>query len=837
MAEQWIAKNITAKSYSIGVNGAPPFSHGSTFDLLSIASADVICKSSRLKTLIRNNYLVVEKMKAGVIYKIIDATNIDLPDSLPCTVPPAPLIDGKVDKVPSAVPGHVAIFIDGGDIEDSGKDATSFGTGTGNGLSGFSGYSGTQGIDGQAGSVGLSGFSGYSGVGTAGNSGFSGYSGNAGSTGLAGSSGFSGYSGGTGVAGTAGSSGFSGYSGAAGLSGFSGYSGIAGSSGFSGYSGYSGLVGLSGFSGYSGNTGSAGSSGFSGYSGYSGAAATGSTVIGPAPDGAWTDGLNSWTDSTTISLALDDINETLKYLAPADALPLSGNLTMAGTTLYTGFVSQNNVNYKTALGAGSSYATIINNPSFTLSSPSTANTFNKADEGYSRWYVAVGTNSYGAYSNSVDHVANFNESQRSANQTSTPWTSGQISVISVGWYNSFPMWQKGNAVITITSAQLSQGYNRIKMSREGSFTTQPTNDFEVFYDNDSGASPTISGTPTVADGATVNTKYLSGVKFYDRGTIFKVGTIGLNCFNNVYVLNPLVITSSNSNAMGNASIPWNDATVTGVTSPPTIGNTITVTDKLITVPASNVRSIDARVTVTPSDPYGSYTGVLSASQNRLVDAYLNSLAGTSTDTGEFFDDEWYRMLSNFSLTSTSYSSGASGGWDSTISLVSGTTGYTGLQCFNGGLKYPITNYTSGYLPSSGQPDYSVASGNRTYIRYFYVGVGIQTLTFTLANQSGTTNFVSVATGASSNNLTLELLAPNTTKNGSSVVEFKDCFVAYTDDNSIGCYASGTRSSTTSNWVCSLGTKSTSTSGNAVVVRITASSSWTGVLETLSVIGS
>lgn len=612
--------------------------------------------------------------------------------------------------------------------------------------------------------------------------------------------------------------------GTSGYSGFSGYSGV-GTSGYSGVgtSGYSG-VGTSGFSGYSGAAGSAGSM------------VANVITLGTSTDGLWTDGLNTWTGLTTVTDALDDCNELFSYLAPADAVALTGTLTMSGTVLYTGFVSQNNVNYKTGLPAGSSYTNIVTDAIFTLASPSTSTSFNKADEGYTRWYSAIGTAAYGAYNHSVDHAANFVSGSRAGTQATTPWTSGNISVTSVTWYNSFPKWQKGNATITIAAGQLAQGYNTFKMTREGSFSTQLTSDYDVFYDNDSGPNPSVSGTPTVAEHTTVNTRQLSGVKFYDRGTTFKVGAVGIDCFDNVYVLNPLALTSSNSNSMGSASIPWNDATVTGVTSPPTITNTMTVTDKIITVPSSNVRSIDARVTVTPSDPYGSYTGVLTASANRLIDGYINTAAGTSSDTSELFDDEWYRMLSNFSLTSTSYSSGAAGGWDSTISLISGTAGYDGLQCFNGGLKYPVTNYTSGYLPSTGQVNYSGATGLRSYIRYFYVGTGIQTLTFTLANQSGTTGFVSVATGPSSTNLTFEMLAPNTTKNGSSTVEFKDCFVSYTDDASIGCYASGTKSSSTSNWVCSLGTKSTATSGSVVCIRITAAAAWTGVLETISVVG-
>jgi hypothetical protein len=286
--------------------------------------------------------------------------------------------------------------------------------------------------------------------------------------------------------------------------------------------------------------------------------------------------------------------------------------------------------------------------------------------------------------------------------------------------------------------------------------------------------------------------------------------------------------------MGNANVAYNDAVVTGVSNPPAINNTMTITDKVISVPASNVRSINARVTVTPQDPYGTYTAVQSASANRLIDGFLNNVNGTSSDTAELFDDEHYRMLSNFNLSSTSYSTGGAGGWDSSISLVSGTTGYDGLQLYDGGLRYPSINYTTGYLPNTGQPNYSSATGNRVYIRYFYIGAGVQNFRFTLTNKSGTTNFVSVVSGPSSNNLTLEVLAPATTKDGSNNVEFKDCFVAYTTDTGIGCYVSGTRSSSTSNWACTLGTKSTSTSGNTVVIRITASSSWTGSLDSITI---
>jgi hypothetical protein len=172
--------------------------------------------------------------------------------------------------------------------------------------------------------------------------------------------------------------------------------------------------------------------------------------------------------------------------------------------------------------------------------------------------------------------------------------------------------------------------------------------------------------------------------------------------------------------------------------------------------------------------------------------------------------------------------------------VGGDANYnTGLLITGGQLKYPTQGAAGGNFGSiangpAGNPNYSAASGNRTYLRYFYVGTSKQNFTFTLSGSGATTSFVKVATGPSGNNLTMEMLLPNTTQNGSGTIEFKDCYETYTDINGIGCYSSGTRDDTTSNWVCTSGSRSTATSGNVIVIRITASSSWTGYIESISV---
>ena len=130
------------------------------------------------------------------------------------------------------------------------------------------------------------------------------------------------------------------------------------------------------------------------------------------------------------------------------------------------------------------------------------------------------------------------------------------------------------------------------------------------------------------------------------------------------------------------------------------------------------------------------------------------------------------------------------------------------------------------------PNYSAASGDRVYLRYFYVGTGKQNFTFSI---SGSGTFVSVATGVSAQNITFEMLLPNTTQDGSPTIEFKDCFVNYSDNDGIGCNnEGGTKAMGTTDWSCTAGSRSTSTSGNVIVIRATASAAWTGNISQISV---
>jgi len=511
--------------------------------------------------------------------------------------------------------------------------------------------------------------------------------------------------------------------------------------------------------------------------------------LGTPSDGSWSDGvLASWSVNTKVVDALDDINELMSYLAPDDASALSGTL-ISNATTYSGYLSAGNVNYKGSEPAGTSVTSKIVTAGFTLTTPSTSTIFNKADEGI----VSLMVN--GVEADTYDLESNFNEANRDTNQ-STPVGDAPLTVTSWGCYNSFPKWQKANAQAVITTAMMRQGYNYFTIKRTGISPEQESSTYEVFYDNDSGANPSVS-TPTVAE-LSPSWTYRSGLKMYGRGSTFNVDCVVSNAFNNVYAANPLSLSASSGSWFTTATVSPSDGSVSGVSSPPAIGETMTVNDKVITIPASNVRSTNARLVATPSSPYGSHTTATSSSSSRLVDGYANQ----STDLSETFDDENYRLPAG---SYTSVPGAITGQWDSTWVLDNST--YVGAQVYNGSLYYPSTNF-SGYLPS-GNPNYSSLTGDRTFYRAYYDnGDPHSSGTLTIGNISYS-NISVVGSGS----INVEIKLPG-------VTGWLDFGKAYDSGTFTGADGDGCHTGSSSDWTWSCGSFSTASSGYMVIVRIT-----------------
>lgn len=422
--------------------------------------------------------------------------------------------------------------------------------------------------------------------------------------------------------------------------------------------------------------------------------------LGTPTDGSHSDGLLSLQSTTKVVDAIDDFNETLKDLAPDAPNLLSGSLVLTGSTLYQGNLSNDPVShYKSGQEAGSSASYIIKDGTFALETGNTSLSFNKADQGILEAYLN------GSMVDSIDLETLFNETYRDGNQVYPPRTSsnGFITMTFVGKHN-LKQYQRGNAKINIQTSNLIVGHNFLQLKHIIGTEIQSSNVFDIYYDADLGSNPFIT-TPTITEAQLNSTKYVSGVRYYAGGDTFTLDVTGYNLFNNVYHAQP--ITFSGFPGIQDSSIAPNDGHATGVSNPPEVNETMTVSGKVLTINQSNQFSANARITCTPRDPYGNYTSMTSDPVNRLV----NTFANRSTETVEYFSDEYYRLPNNFNFDSTT--NDVISQWDSSIALTTGNA-----LCFfannESALVYPAINFAS-FLPTN-VVNYSGFTGPQKYQR-------------------------------------------------------------------------------------------------------------------------
>jgi hypothetical protein len=421
---------------------------------------------------------------------------------------------------------------------------------------------------------------------------------------------------------------------------------------------------------------------------------SGSDTIGEPTDGSYADGLNTdWSSSTKISDAFDIVNEELKYLAPSDAEGLGGTSLISVANLLRGRLSGNNTNYKTGQGAGS-LVTYILHADFLQLLSANGTRFNKADEGLLRFYAnAIAASEFNL-------AVNFMEAQRFGNQTYPPKTEGDITVLTVGMYNNFPKWQRGSCQIDHTGFR--QGYNFLVLSHEGMVPSQMTNNFDLFRDIGVNVCQISMGSFIVVAPVI---RYLSGVRFYGRGSTFTFSGLAANVFDYTYHETSPVIYSSSSNAFGNGIVDFDDSCVTGVSNPPLPPESMTMSSKMVTVPLENIRDMNAKLFLQSRKPWCISGIVDSGDRNIMVDAY----ATTSDYLHEYFDDEYMRLPNgDYGAIPTLTNRWLSAPW-----LVMGEA-----QVYNGNLIYPQDNF-AGREPSMGQPNYNTFTGDQRYFRAFY----------------------------------------------------------------------------------------------------------------------
>jgi hypothetical protein len=549
-------------------------------------------------------------------------------------------------------------------------------------------------------------------------------------------------------------------------------------------------------------------------------AITGAGRIGPAEDLDYSDGLFAdFVTTTPVGTAVDRFNEVLKALAPPPA-PLLSNITINDTgvagklsfgtsNVISGYtnVPGKDINSTITVGETLSDSSVMRgifNATTTIDgdlngsipvgtgSPSAAypaRAFGDGDSGSIQLWVN------GSQVNSVDLTSTTASITSSLNNT-TLFVSPSTSVKFPSG-TDFSTFKYRTGTWSVSPAAQRNGYNFVEVRRIlGSTTT--SNRFSWVVDADTTA--TTFASASMSGLSMTGSKYISGVQYHTGGTASYGITVN-NARRNTYSSSGTAISHTETNctitdsAFGNVA----NETVSDVISKTA---TVSTGSRLLNSSISATTSIDRTVQSDLTSTSASITGIL-----------LDAISSTSTATTDSFDDENYRVPSNISVTTTSgYTAGGSSPseWDSTISLVSGISGYSnGLLVENGSLKYPTRGVNSGNYSGivngpAGNVNYNGATGNRVYLRFFHDSNPRQNFRFNLSVTS--TSFVSVATGPSANNLTFEVLAPNTTTDGIINGVWKDAVVAYTNDNSVGCYSASNGATIPTSWGMTLGGK-------------------------------
>lgn len=571
--------------------------------------------------------------------------------------------------------------------------------------------------------------------------------------------------------------------------------------------------------------------------------------VGAAEDGSYTDGLfGDFTQNTNIGTAVDRFNEVLKALAPSPAPSLSNATSATGTVSgKLSFDSSNSIagvtphpaqlinsafgvagNIRGIInGATAITATLANNvaPSYANSRPYPNYAFGDADQG----------NLHLEVNGVVIQTANLSTftSGNSLNGNGSGFILGAATSVKFDNGNSLDLFKYRTGTLNVSAASMVPGYNVLRVRHEyATGLYRDTNIISWIVDNDGTATSYIGA--SLSEPVMTGSKYLSGVRYHTGGTSNYSITIQ-NAYKNTYSSSASAISFNGSNCVATALALANMNQYT---------DDVVISDRAVTINAS--RLLNAGITITTSTLRTVQSTIVSGSTaiNFLL---LDNVADDATSINETFNGESFRIHSGVVNTDTAYGAGTAGAsgytWDSAQNLISGNADHnTGLLVSGGELSYPnVTthiatiasgNFTSASRGYAGNPNYSAASGNRTYLRYFYTATAKSN--FRLAVTATGTTFVSVATGASGNNLTLEVLAPNTTVNAGGAVVWKDGVVAHSgNDTDVGCYAGTFGNTQPTNWGMTLGAKNTSTSGKVIVVKITAAAGWTGKISTIA----
>lgn len=553
-----------------------------------------------------------------------------------------------------------------------------------------------------------------------------------------------------------------------------------------------------------------------------------SGTIGPAEDGTYDDGLyTDFTNTTPVGTAVDRFNELFLLLVPPQAPALSSISALAlGVSGKLSFGSSNTIagytNHPT-LDINDNFTNTVNNIGIINGTTNVSGNLNSSTVAHEYAYPQYAFKDTGEVlqlkvNNVVVHSINLSTftSGSSYNSNGSGFTLSEKAGVEFQNGNVFTAdgfyYRTGTWIVN--ASDFTNGYNTIQVTLGSS----NTNTLRVVVDSETDV--VTYSTETIDTFTPGSIKHISGVKYYTGFTVDYSVLIN-NAYKNTYSNATDAITHPTKTNMTIA----NDAI-------PNALSELNPINLYRTATFNGTRLLNAGITINTlvARTVQSQVASTGASFNNLL---VDAVADNSTISSETFNGESRRITSEFNDNLTNITPLVSYDWDSTESL-NGTNIYhnNGLQYYNGRLIYPGSDFSTIANGPSSNVDYSSASGNRTCYLVFSNATARQN--FTVAISSSGTSFVPVSTGVSANNITVEICCPNTTQDGTGDIEFKDLFVDYTNNDSIGCRLLSFGSNIATGLGATLGTRNTSTGGYVIVMKITASSSWTGYLETVTI---
>jgi len=262
----------------------------------------------------------------------------------------------------------------------------------------------------------------------------------------------------------------------------------------------------------------------------------------------------------------------------------------------------------------------------------------------------------------------------------------------------------------VNGCDLRPGANLVRLEHEIDGTQHGSGELTIFYD--SGLStPSVSTNPAdslVSASDPASPVCLSGVRFLPAGAALHIKVKAQNIFDKTFHSQPVTIRGNQAGfADQNINfVPGGNAELSGYSTPPE-SDELFIVEKDIALVAGFF-SRDARVTAVARDPFAESQPVDIPRQNGRA-ILVNTLIQQSTDLIEKFTDEKYRLPNGAFNTAPV---AITDQWTSANVLA------TGDAEVGGGLRYPQTNYSQGFIPQTGQPDYSGRTGNKVYLRAF-----------------------------------------------------------------------------------------------------------------------